>query len=183
VSDEVEVLRIVAERLESVGIEYMLTGSVAMAWYAQPRQTRDIDIVVELPESKIDVVVRSFGEDFYIDVDVVRQEVRRLGMFNMIENARVLKVDIILRKPTPYAIAAFKRRRRIELVPGLPISIIAPEDLVIAKLQWAAQGESDFQLRDVRNLISSVEALDMTYVSERASELGIASLLERARAL
>lgn len=39
----------VVERLEAAGIEYMLTGSVAMAWYAQPRQTRDIDIVVELP--------------------------------------------------------------------------------------------------------------------------------------
>jgi hypothetical protein len=181
VSDEIEVLRAVAERLEAADIEYMLTGSVAMAWYAQPRQTRDIDIVVELPESKVDAVLKSFTDDFYVDADVVRQEVRRRGMFNMIENARIVKVDMILRKPTPYASAAFGRRRRVELVPGLPISIISPEDLVLAKLQWGAQGESDLQLRDVRNLVHSVQDLDATYLSERASELGVTSLLERAR--
>jgi hypothetical protein len=42
VSDEIEVLRMVVSRLEMVTIDYMLTGSVAMAWYAQPRQTRSV---------------------------------------------------------------------------------------------------------------------------------------------
>jgi hypothetical protein len=181
VSDEIEVMRVVAERLDAARVQYMLTGSVAMAWYAQPRQTRDIDIVIELPGSKVDALVKSFCDDFYVDADVVRQEVRRLGMFNMIENARVMKVDMILRKPTPYAAQAFARRRRVELVSGLEISIVSPEDLVLAKLQWAAEGESDFQLRDVRNLIRSVEGLDTSYLSEWASTLGVASLLERAR--
>ena len=45
---ELEVLGIVAERLESAGIAYMVTGSIAMNYYAVPRMTRDIDLVVEL---------------------------------------------------------------------------------------------------------------------------------------
>jgi len=181
VSDEIEVLRVVAGRLDGAGIQYMLTGSVAMAWYAQPRQTRDIDIVIDLPGSKVDALVKSFSDDFYVDADVVRQEVRRLGMFNMVENDRVMKVDMILRKPNTYATAAFARRRRVELIPGLEICIISPEDLVLAKLQWAAEGESDLQLRDVRNLIRSVGAMDSGYLSRWASTLDVASLLERAR--
>jgi hypothetical protein len=182
VSDEIEVLRVVTERLEEQGIQYMLTGSVAMAWYAQPRQTRDIDIVIELPESKVDVIVSSFANDFYVDADVVREEARRLGMFNMIQDALIVKVDMILRKAGAYDVVAFERRRNVELVPGLGLSIISPEDLVIAKLRWAAQGESELQLRDVRNLLRSVEALDTTYLSQWASTLGVSALLETAGA-
>jgi len=48
---ELEILRDVCVRLEKAQIEYMLTGSMAMNYYAQPRMTRDIDIVVELEES------------------------------------------------------------------------------------------------------------------------------------
>jgi hypothetical protein len=47
-TEELEVLRIVAERLEPAGIPYMLTGSMAANYYAVPRMTRDIDLVVEL---------------------------------------------------------------------------------------------------------------------------------------
>ena len=46
-SEELEVLRIVAERLGQAGIAYMVTGSVAMNHYAVPRMTRDIDLVVD----------------------------------------------------------------------------------------------------------------------------------------
>jgi hypothetical protein len=180
VSEEIEVLRIVVERLEAAGIDYMLTGSVAMAWYAQPRQTRDIDIVVELPESKVEVVVKSFSPDFYVDADVVRDEVRRHGMFNMIQDALVMKVDLILRKPDAYGAVAFQRRRRIEIISGFSLNIISPEDLVLAKLRWAVEGESDLQLRDVRNLVRSVGALDTAYLADWAPKLGVADWLRRA---
>jgi hypothetical protein len=46
-----------------MGIPYMLTGSMAMSYYAQPRMTRDIDIVVALAASDIDTVVRLFEPD------------------------------------------------------------------------------------------------------------------------
>jgi hypothetical protein len=178
VSDELEVLRTVVARLEGAAIEYMLTGSVAMAWYAQPRQTRDIDVVVDLTESKVDLIVKAFSADFYLDPETVRQEVRRRGMFNMIQEAMVMKVDMILRKPDAYGAAAFQRRRHIELVTGLSLTIISPEDLILAKLRWAAEGESDLQLRDVRNLMGTVENLDRGYLEEWASQLGVENLLQ-----
>jgi hypothetical protein len=46
VQNEIDIVRDVSARLERVGIEYMLTGSMVMNYYAQPRMTRDIDMVV-----------------------------------------------------------------------------------------------------------------------------------------
>jgi hypothetical protein len=42
-----KVLRRVTAALERAGIAYMLTGSLASAYYATPRSTQDIDLVIE----------------------------------------------------------------------------------------------------------------------------------------
>jgi len=51
---ELDVLKVVSHRLESAGIEYMLTGSYALAYYTTPRMTRDIDLVVALTDRNVD---------------------------------------------------------------------------------------------------------------------------------
>lgn len=59
VATELEVLRIVSDRLTTVGTPFMLTGSFALAYYATPRMTRDLDIVVALAEQDVDRLVRA----------------------------------------------------------------------------------------------------------------------------
>ena len=39
---ELDILKDVCSRLERAGIDYMLTGSMAMNYYAQPHMTRDL---------------------------------------------------------------------------------------------------------------------------------------------
>lgn len=41
-----------ALELEKQGVRYALTGGVAMAFYAEPRFTRDIDLLVDEAESE-----------------------------------------------------------------------------------------------------------------------------------
>lgn len=48
--DEIDVLRNVSGRLDGAGIPFMLTGSLAMNYYATPRMTRDINVVAELEQ-------------------------------------------------------------------------------------------------------------------------------------
>ncbi len=43
-TEELQVLRDIVTRLEAAGMEYMLTGSVALNGHAQPRMPRDIDL-------------------------------------------------------------------------------------------------------------------------------------------
>ena len=71
-----DVLGIVSERLEAAGVEYMLTGSYALAWYTTPRMTRDLDLVVAMEAADVDTVVTVFSPDFYIDEEAVRPSCR-----------------------------------------------------------------------------------------------------------
>jgi len=93
----------------------MLTGSVAMNYYAQPRMTRDIDLVVSLNETQAEAVFRLFEREYYLDRQSVAHAVSRRGMFNLIHNDAVIKVDCVVLKPNAYRQEEFARRRQINL--------------------------------------------------------------------
>jgi hypothetical protein len=48
---ELDILRDITKRFDEAGFDYMLTGSIALNYYAEPRMTRDIDIVVTRPNA------------------------------------------------------------------------------------------------------------------------------------
>ena len=81
--DELGVLKIVIERLNSAGIRYMITGSIAANFYATPRMTRDIDIVINVEENDIDSLVSLFSEDFYIDRDMIKDAIHNRGCLTL----------------------------------------------------------------------------------------------------
>ncbi|MCX5725046.1 MAG: hypothetical protein NTX84_11160 [Nitrospirae bacterium] len=180
VSDELDVLKSVTAQLEAAGILYMVTGSMAANFYAVPRMTRDIDLVLELSERDVDRVTRLFQPKYYIDRDVVQRAVRDQAMFNMIHNVLVVKVDCIVRKETEYRREEFARRRAVS-VAGQQIFIVAPEDLILSKLDWAKESRSQMQLDDVRNLLRSVQELDAAYLNRWADRLGLTALYLEVR--
>lgn len=179
-SDQVEVLKLVARKLDAAGIPYMLSGSVAMNFHAQPRMTRDIDIVLELSIRDAPRIQEMFAEDFYVDEDDVRDSIKVRGLFNIIHNATVVKVDFIVRKDEAYRQEEFARRSPIDLE-GVPISVVSPEDLILSKLCWGKDSRSEMQLRDVQNLLASPHELDWAYLARWAGELGVADQLDQAR--
>jgi len=50
-TEELDVLRIISERLRAADVAFMLTGSFALGYYGKPRMTRDLDFVVALMET------------------------------------------------------------------------------------------------------------------------------------
>jgi hypothetical protein len=62
-TEELKVLKILTGRLEAAGIAYMVTGSMAMNYYAVPRMTRDIDVVVDLSAGDADRLCELFEPD------------------------------------------------------------------------------------------------------------------------
>jgi hypothetical protein len=175
---ELEVLGDVSTRLGTLGIAHMLTGSLAMARYGTPRMTRDIDLVVELPRTRVRALVEAFAPDYYVDGGAVSEAVRIRSMFNMIHNESVTKVDCIVRGDSPYRRHEFERRRHVA-IGDVRTSIVTREDLILSKLAWAKISRSEMQLRDVRNLMQA--GYDERYVDRWADELGVASLLEELR--
>jgi hypothetical protein len=180
VSDELVVLKSVAARLGEAGIPYMVTGSMAANFYAVPRMTRDIDLVVELSERDVDRVTQLFQQEYYIDRDMVQRAVRDHAMFNMIHNALVVKVDCVVRKDTEYRREEFARRRALS-ISDQEIFIVSPEDLILSKLDWAKESRSQMQLDDVRNLLGSVQGLDTVYLNRWADRLGLTTLYQEVR--
>ena len=175
IETELDVLRDISQRLEGAGIAFMLTGSVAMNYYAQPRMTRDIDLVISLNEAQIERFARLFESEYYFDKKTVAHAISRRGMFNLIHNEAVIKVDCVVLKTDTYRQEEFARRTKIS-IGDFETWIVSREDLILSKLFWAKDSKSETQLRDVRNLLTT--ACDMDYLRSRANTLNVDKLLE-----
>jgi hypothetical protein len=175
VTEEIEVLKIVTGRLDAAGIPYMVTGSMALNYYAVPRMTRDIDLVAELSVADADRMGELFGNDFYIDRGTVRESIERRTTFNLIHTTLVVKVDIVVRKDSEYRRTELARRRRV-IFEGHTFFVVAPEDLLISKVDWARDTRSEMQLEDVRNLVLAVPEMDRSYLEEWTARLGLGAL-------
>lgn len=171
-TSELDVLKIIINRLESANIPYMLSGSVAANFYTIPRMTRDIDIVVQVQAPDAERIYSLFSGEFYVNKDMIRNAVIERSMFNIIHNEGVVKVDFIVRKDSEYRKLEFERRRSI-LFEGSKINIVSAEDLIISKLYWAKDSMSEMQIRDVKNLLKTVSGIDSGYMAKWINTLGL----------
>ena len=175
VQTELDVLRDVSGRLGGAAIEFMLTGSVAMNYYAEPRMTRDIDLVVALTPVDAETIVRLFEADYYVDPEMVAKAIQHRSVFNLIHFESVIKVDCIVRKDEPYRQEEFARRQEI-LLADFHTWIATREDLILSKLYWAKDSGSQVQLKDAGNLLT--HECDFDYLRNRAGLLSVHNLLE-----
>jgi len=174
--DELAVIQHVAQRLDRAGIAYMHTGSLAMSFYAQPGMTRDVDVVVEVGDVSAARLYELFAGDYYVSLDAIREAVTYTSMFNVIHNASLVKVDLIVRKDQPYRHVEFERRQEVRLSEGT-VFVVSKEDLILSKLYWARESRSEVQLRDVESLLAS--GYDRAYVEHWLRELGLDSWATR----
>jgi hypothetical protein len=173
VQNEIDIVRDVSQRLDSAALRYMLTGSMAMNYYAQPRMTRDIGVVVELRPDDAGRVVKLFSPDYYVSREAVDSSITHQSLFNLIHHESVIKVDCIVRKESAYRLTEFDRRKRIR-IQEFDTWIVSKEDLILSKLFWAKDSRSELQLRDVKNLLST--GCDRAYIESWTAELGLIKL-------
>ena len=175
-TDLLEILLLVTSRLERRGIPYMVTGSLALSLYAQPRFTRDIDLVVELHAKDVDALLADLSDGFLCNEQTMRTAVEERRLFNVIHKESITKVDFVVRKDEPFREIEFQRRRR-ESIGGRDVWVVSPEDLVLSKLLWVDATGSALHHRDVDLLVSGDYPLDVAYLREWSRELGVAHLL------
>jgi len=176
--NELDIVRDVSLRLERGRLAYMLTGSMAMNYYAQPRMTRDIDIVVALGSQDTDKILSLFTPDYYVSREAVSSSIERESLFNLIHQDSVIKVDCIVRKNSHYRRTEFERRCLIT-IEDFSTWIVSKEDLIISKLWWAKDSHSEVQLRDIRNLAST--GFDKEYIERWTTDLGLVDLWEECK--
>src|SRR5436190_20658778 len=113
--NEIDIVRDLSRRFEQAAIQYMLTGSMAMSYYASPRMTRDIDIVIAIESSDVERVTALFQPDYYLSEENVRESIAHESIFNLIHQDSVIKVDCIIRKSSQYRQIEFERRQKIAI--------------------------------------------------------------------
>jgi hypothetical protein len=94
-------LKRIIERLEAAGMAYMLTGSMAMTFYAAPRMTRDVHLVIECRPGDGAAIAALFEPDCYVDAESAEEAIAQRSVFNVIDNQRILKADFVLRALAP----------------------------------------------------------------------------------
>lgn len=166
----------VVRALEQHGFSYMLTGSLAAAWYAAPRATQDVDLVFAGDPGRIaPLVVHLTDRGYYVSLEAAEEAVRSHRQFNVIDPETGWKADLIVRKNRAFSRAEFDRRRSARVL-GLEMPLASPEDLILAKLEWAALGGSERQIQDAAELIRSLgDDLERTYIEGWLEDLGVLS--------
>jgi hypothetical protein len=181
-----ELLKLVVARLDEVGIEYMLTGSLASSLQGEPRATHDIDLVIAIRTTASDVartLRAAFPEpQYYLDEEAIRNAIGAMGMFNMLEAQEGNKVDFWVLTADAFDQARFARRS-VEDFEGLPLRVSRPEDTILMKLKWALMsGGSEKQFVDALRVYEVQHGLlDQPYLDAWAARLGVAELLARLR--
>ncbi len=173
--NEIDIVRDISRRFEQINIPYMLTGSMAMNYYAPPRMTRDIDVVIAISPDDVGRVAALFRPDYYVSEENIRESIAHESIFNLIHQESVIKVDCIIRKNSEYRRMEFGRRQKISVLDFITF-IVSKEDLIISKLSWAKESNSDVQLSDVRNLLAT--GYDDAYLRHWTRELGLDNLLK-----
>src|SRR6266480_2674873 len=153
----------------------MLTGSMAMNYYAQPRMTRDIDAVVAVGPNDVEQMASLFEPEYYLSKQSMRESIAHESAFNLIHHESVIKVDFIVRKQDEYRRVEFERRQKVSIL-DFTTYIVSKEDLIISKLFWSKDSHSEIQLSDVRNLLAT--GYDEEYLRRWKRQLGLDSLFQ-----
>jgi len=173
--------------LEELAIPYHVGGSFASSVHGFPRQTRDLDLVVDLPASAVPDLVSRLEGEFYLDAERMRQAIRRGSSFNLVHLTTGFKVDVFISGREAFDRTELSRAALQRLTEDSPRDVLvkSPEDTVLRKLQWYRLGgeTSDRQWTDILGIIRTQgDRLDLGYLRHWAGTLEVDDLLERVLA-
>ena len=163
----VNLFRVFTDRLNELGVQYMVTGSVAAMIYGEPRLTHDIDIVLKLAFEDAESLIAAFPlSEFYAPpIESLRVEIRRniRGHFNLIHHESGFKADIYLSGQDPKHEWAFTKRRNVTLGDAA-LWLAPPEYVIVKKFDFFAEGGSEKHLRDIAAILEATPDLEKSEI-------------------
>jgi hypothetical protein len=159
-----EKVRWLFEQLNEHGIRYALVGGLAVAHYAIPRMTQDVDILVlqedagKLLQLLRPYYARGTAQVMFFLIDETRLDV-------LIATLRYQRAAVLNAQEGTYE--------------GVPVKVISPRDLVLMKLlaAWERPSEVDREQDrvDIMRILSAfghqLTPDDIAYIADRLQEL------------
>lgn len=179
-TEQEELLKKIAEILETLNIPYVVTGGIALAVWGRTRFTADIDVVIELAPQKLDGLAEqllAIDKDVYADKASMQRALEKQGEFNFIHPASGLKVDFWILKDDAFGKEQLKRKVR-KKIGEVDVDFISPEDLILSKLLWHKESESERQVEDVASVLRKQKKLDWKYMRKWADAQASLRILE-----
>lgn len=177
--DQAKLLSHLIDTLETQRVPYAITGSHASMAFGEVRLTHDIDVVAGLTPSTLAAFCAAFPPpDYYVRDVAARAAAAGGGMFNIIHPESGLKIDVIV--PTSdFDRGQLRRAVRAAALPGKEASFVAPEDLIIKKMEYFREGASEKHLRDIAGILNVTgQRIDREYIRRAAAALGLESVWE-----
>jgi len=170
----------IAKILKELKIPYIITGGMAVLVWGRPRFTADIDIVVELGQSKVDKLEKallSLSSVGYFNKKKVQEAIDNKGEFNFVDGDTGIKVDFWILSDDSFDSSRLKRRK-IRKVLGQNVYFSSPEDLILIKLKWYKESLLSRQIEDVESILKiSDKKIDFKYLKRWAKKLGVLKIL------
>lgn len=162
--------------LDRLRIPYIISGGIAVSVWGRPRNTADVDIVVEINsiESVRDLVLKlkKIFPKSYSDEGLAIDAFKRKSEFNIVEPEYGLKADFFISSGSEHQQVEIKRGKPRK-IDGKMIRFISPEDLVISKLLWFRESESTRQLEDIASVMDTQKSIDKKYLAGWIDKLGL----------
>lgn len=179
--DPVVIALDVGARLDTLGVPWVIGGSIASSVHGEPRATQDVDIVVDLRVRHVKPLAKALHRDYYVDAQAVHDAVKTTGSFNAIHFASAIKADFFVAGEDEFEAERLASRQRVE-TPGGVLYVDTAEHTMLRKLEWYRRGGevSERQWRDVQAIARiQGDRLDLERLRRWAPRLGVADLLQR----
>jgi hypothetical protein len=173
-----QIARRVIAALNTAEIAHVLVGAFARNYYAEPRSTRDADIVISTATGGLRPFLETLGSDFRMDEQLAFET-----------NTGTLK-NVLVHPDSGFVIELFSlsrdahdqerfKRRRATTYESQPTFVLTAEDYIITKLRWPRSKDFD----DARDVIAlQGGALDWNYIHHWADIHDSRAKLDRVRA-
>ncbi len=171
-------LELFARPLEALGVEYMVTGGWAVAFWGRPRATLDLDLVLRLRGDEVTALAsRLPAPEYYVPpLETLAVEANRPegGHANLLHVASLARADLYFAGEDPLHAWALPRRVALEHR-GAIVHVAPAEYVVLRKLQSLSAGGSARHAEDIGEILRhSPRPLDRDFIGHWANRLGVA---------
>lgn len=136
------------ECLNRSGARYLIVGAHAVAFYARPRATKDLDILIEPSAENAQRVLAAIREFFGSDIGIGAEDLTTAGRIIQLGVAPT-RIDLLTRVAGIESFAAAWESRVESLFSDVPTSYLSREDLIRAK-ESAGRDQDKADLKALR---------------------------------